>query len=126
MADPYSAPPTWSRYVLISCHQYYNQLYSKLSIWIQLVCIWGVAFLLMLPPLLGIWGQLGLNPSTFSCTILKKNGKSPKKVIFLVGFVLPCAVIILAYSCIYYSVRKSRKKLKSHQRQLKRDGFVKY
>ncbi|KAJ8980572.1 hypothetical protein NQ317_018699 [Molorchus minor] len=114
-------PLTAVRYVLISCHQYYIQLYSKISIWIQLLCIWGVAFLLMassddeLPPLLGIWGQLGLNPSTFLCTILKKHGKSPKKVIFLIGFVLPCVVIILAYSCIYYSVRKSRKKLKSHQ-----------
>ncbi|XP_018566563.1 protein trapped in endoderm-1 [Anoplophora glabripennis] len=106
---------TLNRYVLISCHQYYNQLYSKLSIWIQLVCIWGATFLLMLPPLLEIWGKLGLDASTFSCTILKKDGKSPKKVIFLVGFALPCVVIILAYSCIYYSVRKSRKKLKSHQ-----------
>nr|XP_023011701.1 protein trapped in endoderm-1 [Leptinotarsa decemlineata] len=106
---------TLNRYVLISCQQYYNILYSKLSIWIQLICIWGIAFLLMVPPLLGIWGQMGLNPSTFSCTILKKNGKSPKNMVFLVGFILPCAVIILAYSCIYCSVRKSRKKLRSHQ-----------
>lgn len=106
---------TLNRYVLISCHQYYNQLYSKVSILIQLLSIWGVAFLLMLPPLLGVWGQLGLHPPTFSCTVLEKDGRSPKKVIFLIGFVLPCAVIILAYSCIYCSVRKSRKKLKSHQ-----------
>ncbi|CAH1960701.1 unnamed protein product [Acanthoscelides obtectus] len=106
---------TLNRYVLISCYQYYSWLYSKISIWVQLIFIWGVAFLLMLPPLLGIWGQLGLNPSTFSCTILQKDGKSPKKIIFLIGFALPCTVIIIAYSCIYYSVRKSRKKLKSHQ-----------
>ncbi|CAH1103561.1 unnamed protein product [Psylliodes chrysocephalus] len=106
---------TLNRYVLISCQQYYNFLYSKISIWIQLVFIWGIAFLLMMPPLLGIWGTLGLNPSTFSCTILRKNDKSPKKMIFLIGFILPCVVIILAYSCIYYSVRKSRKKLKSHR-----------
>ncbi|XP_056646332.1 protein trapped in endoderm-1-like [Diorhabda sublineata] len=106
---------TLNRYVLISCQQYYNRLYSKVSIWIQLLFIWGIAFLLMMPPLIGIWGQLGLNPSTFSCTILSKNGKSPKKTIFLIGFILPCVVIILAYSCIYYSVRKSRKKLRSHR-----------
>ncbi|KAG5880715.1 hypothetical protein JTB14_025558 [Gonioctena quinquepunctata] len=104
-----------SRYVLISCQHYYNQLYSKISIWIQLLFIWGIAFLLMVIPLLGLWGQMGLNPATFSCTILKKNGKSPKNMIFLVGFILPCVVIILAYSCIYCSVRKSRKKLRSHQ-----------
>ncbi|CAH0562556.1 unnamed protein product [Brassicogethes aeneus] len=106
---------TLNRYVLISGHQYYSLLYSRTSIWIQLLSTWAIAILIMLPSLLGIWGQLGLNPSTFSCTILKKDGQSPKKVIFLIGFVLPCLVIILSYSCIYCSVRKSRKKLKSHQ-----------
>ncbi|GLV40685.1 Trapped in endoderm 1 [Carabus blaptoides fortunei] len=69
----------------------------------------------MLPPLLGIWGQLGLDPPTFSCTILKKDDHSPKKLIFLIGFVLPCIAIILCYSCIYWRVRKSRRKLKAHE-----------
>lgn len=106
---------TLNRYVLISCFEHYSKFYSRISICMQLLCTWGIAFLIMLPPLIGIWGQLGLDPSTFSCTILEKDGKSPKKVIFLVGFVLPCVVIILAYSCIYCSVRKSKRKLRSHQ-----------
>ncbi|XP_030755999.1 protein trapped in endoderm-1 [Sitophilus oryzae] len=106
---------TLNRYVLISCYEYYSKLYSKISICMQLLCTWGIAFLIMLPPLLGIWGQLGLDPSTFSCTILEKDGKSPKKVIFLIGFALPCIIIILAYSCIYCSVRSSKIKLRSHQ-----------
>ncbi|KAF7267573.1 trapped in endoderm 1 [Rhynchophorus ferrugineus] len=106
---------TLNRYILISCYEYYSKLYSKISICMQLLCTWGTAFLIMLPPLTGAWGQLGLDPSTFSCTILEKEGKSPKKIIFLVGFALPCIVIILAYSCIYCSVRKSKRKLRSHQ-----------
>ncbi|XP_060537312.1 protein trapped in endoderm-1 [Cylas formicarius] len=106
---------TLNRYVLISCYEYYNRFYSTFSIWMQLLCTWGFAFLIMLPPLLGVWGQLGLNASTFSCTVLEKDGKSPKKAIFLVGFALPCVIIILAYSCIYCSVRRSNKKLRSHQ-----------
>lgn len=106
---------TLNRYVLISYHQYYSRFYSKSSIWIQLISIWSVAFLLMLPPLVGVWGKLGLHPPTFSCTILDKDGKSPKKFVFLLGFFLPCIVIIIAYSCIYYSVRKSRKKISAHQ-----------
>ncbi|XP_019867437.1 protein trapped in endoderm-1 [Aethina tumida] len=106
---------TLNRYILISCHQYYSRLYSRLSIWIQLLSTWIIAFLTMLPPLLGVWGKLGLNPSTFSCTILKKDGKSPKKFFFLIGFVIPCAIIIIAYSCIYYSVTKSGKRLKAHR-----------
>lgn len=68
-----------------------------------------------LPPLLGIWGQLGLHQSTFSCTILEKDGKSPKKFIFLAGFVLPCIVIIISYICIYLKVKSSTRKLRKHQ-----------
>ncbi|XP_044256438.1 protein trapped in endoderm-1-like [Tribolium madens] len=112
---------TLNRYVLISYHQYYNQLYSKVSIWLQLLCTWGFAFLIMLPSLLGVWGQLGLNPSTFSCTILEKDGKSPKKILFLIAFVLPCVVIISSYSCIFWRVQKSRRKLKAHQQATKKE-----
>ena len=62
-------------------------------------------------PLLGLWGELGYSEETFSCTILKKNGKSPKTFIFLVGFILPCFIIVLSYSCIFYTVRKQHSKL---------------
>lgn len=54
---------------------------------------------------------MGYEPSTFSCTILKKFGKSPKTFIFLVGFLLPCAIIIVSYSCIFNTVRKQHAKL---------------
>ncbi|XP_022902766.1 protein trapped in endoderm-1-like isoform X2 [Onthophagus taurus] len=106
---------TVNRYIIISYYEYYSKLYSKLSIWIQLFAIWSVAFLIMLPPSLGIWGELGLNKSTFSCTINKKDGKSPKQFIFLVGFVIPCLVIIVSYTCIYLKVRQSNNNLKSHR-----------
>lgn len=73
-----------------------------------MIFVWGIAFALMVLPLFEIWGKLGLDEATFSCTILKKNGTSPKKLFFLVGFVLPCFVIILSYSCIYRKVKKQR------------------
>jgi hypothetical protein len=62
-------------------------------------------------PLFGVWGSLGLDQETFSCTILKKNGTSPKKFIFFVGFILPCCVILVSYSCIFWKVRKQKGKL---------------
>lgn len=67
-----------------------------------------------LPPLLGIWGQLGLDEPTFSCTILRKDGRSIKKFLFFIGFFLPCVVIICSYSCIYWTVRRQRRKLQQH------------
>lgn len=99
---------------MIAYHHLYAQIYRPHIIVLQLFLVWGLAFMTMVPPLLGIWGTLGLDESTFSCTILKKDDKSIKKFLFLVGFLLPCIVIIISYTCIYYIVRRQRQKLNSH------------
>lgn len=57
---------------------------------------------------------MGLDETTFSCTILKKDGKSIKKTLFIIGFLLPCVVILVSYSCIYITVLHQRKKIRSH------------
>lgn len=113
---------TINRYILISHNQYYNTIYAKWSIWLQLSSAYILAFLIMVPPLFGLWGQLGLDPQTFSCTILKKNGKSPKKIIFALGFVIPCLVIIISYSFIYCKVRESKRRLEAHSSHSKLPG----
>lgn len=97
----------------------------------MLLAIWTISFSLLVPPLLGVWGTLGLDHDTFSCTILKKHGRSPKKLFFVVGFFVPCLVIIISYACIYWKVRTSRKNLEAHQAQSsggvkrKKTGFQK-
>nr|CAD7413630.1 unnamed protein product [Timema poppensis] len=105
---------TINRYVLISCHLLYDNVYTSCHIGLMILFAWSFSFSMMLPPLVEVWGQLGLHPPTFSCTILNKDGSSPKKFLFLLGFVIPCIVIIVSYSCIYWKVLKSRKKLRSH------------
>lgn len=105
---------TINRYILISRSDIYAQLYTTQRIILMLIIIWTLSFSLLLPPLFGFWGRLGLEPSTFSCTILKKNGTSPKKFLFVLGFIVPCVVISVSYMCIYWRVRKSRKNLEAH------------
>lgn len=61
---------------------------------------------------------MGLDEITFSCTILKKNGKSIKKTLFLIGFLLPCLVIIISYTCIYVKVLRQKKKMLSHRQNV--------
>lgn len=104
----------FARYILIAHHHLYNRIYRPHIIALQLFLVWFLALSTMVPPLLGVWGTLGLDEKTFSCTILKKNGKSIKKFLFLVGFLLPCIVIIISYVSIYYTVRKQRQKLNKH------------
>ena len=61
----------------------------------------------MVWPLFGVWGRFGLKRSTFSCTILRDtNGRSPKKMLFILGFVIPITVIIICYTYIWIHVRK--------------------
>ncbi|XP_076289496.1 trapped in endoderm 1 [Lasioglossum baleicum] len=105
---------TVNRYILISRSEMYAQLYTTKRIIIMLITIWTVSFSILLPPLLGIWGQMGLDTTTFSCTILKKDGRSPKKFLFVLAFLVPCVVISVSYLCIYWRVRKSRKNLEAH------------
>ncbi|XP_067638211.1 protein trapped in endoderm-1 isoform X2 [Eurosta solidaginis] len=106
---------TLNRYILIACRWLYVQIYKRSYILIQLVLIWSTSFLLLLPPILGVWGEMGLDEVTFSCTILKKNGKSIKKTLFLIGFLLPCIVIIISYSCIYTTVLRQKRKMETHR-----------
>ena len=95
-------------------HSVYARLYSRAHILLMVLLVWVAGFSLLVPPLVGAWGCLGLEPRSFSCTILKKDGASPKKLVFVVGFALPCTVMAAAYSCIYWRVRRSRAALKAH------------
>lgn len=103
-----------NRYILIMWHSVYARLYSRAHILLMVLLVWLTGFSLLVPPLVGAWGCLGLEPRSFSCTILKKDGASPKKLVFVVGFALPCTVMAAAYSCIYWRVRRSRAALKAH------------
>lgn len=106
---------TLNRYILIAWHGLYSKIYKPLYIIFQIICFWLIAFFMMLPPLIGIWGEMGLDEQTFSCTILSKDGKSMKKFLFLIGFLVPCLVIIISYSCIYITVKRQKTKLEAHR-----------
>jgi len=106
---------TVNRYILITYHGSYHAIYSRANILIMVAGVWAFSFGMILPPLVEVWGTLGLDPTTFSCTILKKDGKSPKKFLFIFGFLLPCLAIILCYSAIFYRVRQSRLNVQKHQ-----------
>ncbi|KAF4532827.1 hypothetical protein B566_EDAN002678 [Ephemera danica] len=109
---------TINRYILIACHSLYDRLYTKRYIFLMILFAWLFSFSMMIPPLVGAWGQLGLDPPTFSCTILRKDGASPKKFFFIFGFLLPCLVIIVSYSCIYWKAGNGC--VTSPQQQLQR------
>lgn len=105
-----------NRYILIASPSWYDKIYRRPFIVLMILSSWLFSFLMMTPPLLGIWGDLGLNPATFSCTILPgEDGKSPKKFFFAFGFLIPCLTIIVSYTCIFIKVKQSRRNVMAHR-----------
>ena len=104
------------RYILIATPSWYDKIYRRPLIAAMIAGAWLFSFGMMTPSLVGVWGQLGLKEVTFSCTILRGNdGKSPKKFLFIFGFLIPCLTIIVSYTCIFIKVRQSRKNVRSHR-----------
>lgn len=105
---------TINRYILINHYKHYDRIYQKKFIALMIAFCWIFSFSLLTPTLAGVWGEFGYREQSFSCTILRKEGKSPKKFLFILGFLLPCLIIVISYSCIFYRVHKSRKNVEAH------------
>uniref|UniRef100_A0A1B0FP02 G-protein coupled receptors family 1 profile domain-containing protein n=1 Tax=Glossina morsitans morsitans TaxID=37546 RepID=A0A1B0FP02_GLOMM len=62
----------------------------------------------LLPLLRYVWGKFGLDINIGSCSILPdRNGRSPKVILFLLAFLVPCICIVCCYARIFYLVRKA-------------------
>lgn len=92
------------------------QIYRPWSVALMLLGCWGIPLALLLPTMAEMWGRFGYSAQTFSCTILRdSNGHSPKKTFFLIGFFLPCLIIVLCYLRIFMVVQRSRRALATHR-----------
>ena len=105
----------YRRYILIAHPLWYEKVYRPFHIALMLLSTWGFGFGIMVPPLIGAWGRFGIDSQTFACNVVKEGGSTPKKFFYLLGFLLPCVVMVMAYSCIYWRVRRSRTKLLVHR-----------
>ena len=71
-----------------------------------MVAIWIAPLLILLPPLTGIWGQIGLECNSRICTILKDdNGNNPKNYLKLLAVAGPVLVLIAADVSIFLKMR---------------------
>ncbi|XP_076314319.1 G-protein coupled receptor moody-like [Tachypleus tridentatus] len=98
-----------NRYILICHPKIYKQIYQRHCLVAMIALIWIFAFSLLLPPLIQVWGKLGFDPSSGTCTILEVDGKSPKTFLFIFSFVFTSTVFVFCYTHIYFVVRKTQK-----------------
>ncbi|XP_055911253.1 G-protein coupled receptor moody [Eupeodes corollae] len=99
---------TINRYIMIGHPRIYQRVYRNRNLAIMIAATWIVAFLILIPTYRGVWGSFGLDTEIGSCSILPdKNGNSPKEMLFVMAFVVPCLSIVVCYARIFYIVRKA-------------------
>lgn len=104
-----------NRYILIAWPQLYQTIYTKTKVFAYVSLIWLISYGSQIPTLLGIWGVYGMDEKLGTCSINPdKNGHSPKTTLFVIGFALPCVIIVISYATIFWVVRNSHKKLQQH------------
>ncbi|RWS25007.1 protein trapped in endoderm-1-like protein [Leptotrombidium deliense] len=99
---------TIDRFVLIAFNDRHKCMCSPRNVWFMIAFCWIFSFGLLSLPLFEIWGKMGEDHRTFSCTILRNKGRSPKKFLFVFGFLIPSVAISVCYSIIWYKVKRQR------------------
>ncbi|XP_050677485.1 G-protein coupled receptor moody-like [Leptidea sinapis] len=101
---------TMNRYVIIAHPRLYPRMYKQGNITLMLAAIWLASFGVLIATWFDKWGRFGLDVDIGSCSIiLDKNGRSPKKILFMTAFLLPSISILVCYTRIFFIVRKTTK-----------------
>lgn len=117
---------------MIAHHGLYSKVYKKYWIAFMIVFCWMFSYGMQVPTLLGIWGKIEyiLNYSRSieffillcyfhlsgkfdydsnleTCSIVKDSrGHTSKTFLFVVGFIIPCLVIVGCYTKIFWVVHR--------------------
>ncbi|XP_033193216.1 G-protein coupled receptor moody isoform X1 [Bombus vosnesenskii] len=106
---------TINRYIMIAHHGLYSKVYKKYWIAFMIVFCWLFSYGMQVPTLLGIWGRIDYDPNLETCSIVKDSkGYSSKTFLFVVGFVIPCVIIVGCYTKIFWVVHRSETRMRKH------------
>jgi hypothetical protein len=108
---------TINRYIMIAKNRFYAKVYTKKIIIAMIVFCWFFSYGFQLPTLFGVWGKFGYDKKLETCSILPDaNNRSSKTALFIIAFVIPCVIIVMCYSKIFWIVHKSEKRMRQHEK----------
>lgn len=108
---------TINRYIMIAKNRYYAKIYTKKWIITMVVFCWLFSYGFQLPTLFRVWGKFGYDKKLETCSILPdEHGRSSKTALFIIAFLIPCIIIIICYSKIFWIVHKSEKRMRQHEK----------
>ncbi|XP_035773734.1 G-protein coupled receptor moody-like isoform X2 [Anopheles albimanus] len=108
---------TINRYIMIAHYSSYSKVYKTTWIMLMIGVCWLFSYGFQIPTLLGVWGKFGYNHQLGTCSILPDDeGRSSKTAMFIIAFLIPCIIIVICYSRIFWVVHKSEKRMKNHSK----------
>lgn len=103
---------------MIAHHASYAKIYKKHWIVVMIIFCWAFSYGMQLPTLLGVWGTFDYDNKLETCSIMNdQHGRSSKTTLFITAFIIPALVIIACYTKIFWVVRQSELRLKTHAKQ---------
>ncbi|XP_063228650.1 G-protein coupled receptor moody-like isoform X2 [Bacillus rossius redtenbacheri] len=106
---------TVNRYIMITHNSLYNKVYKKVWIGAMIAFCWLLSYGMQTPTLFRVWGAFDYDPNLGSCSIVPdEHGHSAKTALFIIGFVIPCILIVCCYTRIFWVVHKSEKRMREH------------
>ncbi|XP_066584035.1 G-protein coupled receptor moody isoform X2 [Prorops nasuta] len=106
---------TINRYIMIAHHGIYQRVYKKYWIATMIMFCWLFSYGMQVPTLLGIWGKFDYDKNLETCSIVRDDrGHTSKTFLFVMGFVIPCLVIVGCYAKIFWVVHSSESRMRKH------------
>ncbi|XP_023248563.1 G-protein coupled receptor moody-like [Copidosoma floridanum] len=103
------------RYVMIAHHGIFSRVYKRHWIAAMILFCWVFSYGMQVPTLMNLWGKFAYDEKLGTCSIVKDDfGRSPKAFLFIMGFVIPCMVIVGCYAKIFWVVHKSESRMRMH------------
>lgn len=110
----------FNRYVLIVHRNKYTRCFSRWSIALQIIFIWVISFLIVLPGILGWHAKVAYSDQIGRCNYVRSASKGSLYLIFGLGFIIPCGAILYCYLQISVVVLRSKQKLAAYKKSMAR------
>ncbi|XP_011635603.1 G-protein coupled receptor moody isoform X2 [Pogonomyrmex barbatus] len=106
---------TINRYIMIAHHAIYSKVYKKFWIASMIIFCWLFSYGMQIPTLMEVWGKFDYDSNLETCSIIKdRYGRTSKTFLFVMGFLIPCVVIVGCYAKIFWVVHKSESRMRKH------------
>ncbi|XP_038054579.1 protein trapped in endoderm-1-like [Patiria miniata] len=108
------AGTAFGRYLKITQSPLYGKLFTikRRAAGMILLC-WLLPFIFLLPPITGLWGRLGYEPKTLTCTFLRGGSNSSYSMFFMISaLILPTFSITFCYFRILQTVCVNHKRVR--------------